>query len=383
MNNTIKVSVVVPVYINEKYINECLDSLINQNLHDIEIICVNDGSTDNTLHVLNTYAKNDSRIQIINQKNSGPGSARNVGIRKAKGKYLYFVDSDDRIEADCLKILYYLSEKNNSEMCLVGVNAFDDKKNSFYPYMNFSTNSFKKGALIHKEKKDFFSLLFFRTAPFFYFYKRDFFIKNSLFFNEDYLLGEDVLTSFKAKLKVTYFSVCNSDLYHYRINQINSITSSMNNKKIDDLFSYMKDIRKLLLEENKWRIYKKYYYDYCSFNFFSYYRVSEKKYFLNKLVQFNKELSLIDDDIIFFIDRKTIEQFFAETRENTEPYDIRYLSFYVKKIINYSFLNISCSLSRCFIKISVCKKNLFAYYRGIRKTQIFLAGIRIYKKTFF
>lgn len=383
MSNNIKVSIVIPVFNNEKCIKDCLDSVLNQTLRDIQIICVNDGSTDNTLTVLNSYSKKDSRILILNQENSGPGAARNAGIRVADGKYLYFVDSDDKIENDCLETLFNLSEKNNTEMCLVGVNAFDDKTNSYFPYMNFSTKNFKKGELIHKDKKKFLDMLFFRTGGCFYFYKKIFFVENNLFFNEEYLLGEDVLTSLKAKLKVPFFSVCNSDLYHYKVNQDNSITSSFDNKKIDNLFSYLKDIYKFLIEENKWEKYKKYYYDYCSFSIFSYFLVSEKKYFLDKLIKFNKELSLIDNNVMLFSDRKIIEQYIVGTEDISESYDLRYLSFYAKSVINTPLINVWCSLSRRFIKISIFKKNIFTSYMGIRKKAIYLLGRRIYKKTLF
>ncbi len=90
-----KVSIIVPVYNVEKYLSTCLDSLINQTLKDIEIICINDGSTDNSLNILNEYAQKDTRIIVINKENSGPGSCRNLGIEKATGEYIQFVDSDD------------------------------------------------------------------------------------------------------------------------------------------------------------------------------------------------------------------------------------------------------------------------------------------------
>ena len=86
-----KVSVIIPVYNVEKYLRECLDSVINQTLSDIEIICINDGSTDNSLEILKEYAENDSRIKIITQENQGQGVARNNAIEAAQGEYLVFV----------------------------------------------------------------------------------------------------------------------------------------------------------------------------------------------------------------------------------------------------------------------------------------------------
>lgn len=84
-----KVSVIIPVYNTEKYLRECLDSVINQTLKDIEIICVNDGSTDNSINILNEYKQNDSRIKVLNIKNSGPSIARNLGLNIANGSLIY------------------------------------------------------------------------------------------------------------------------------------------------------------------------------------------------------------------------------------------------------------------------------------------------------
>ena len=101
-----KVSVVIPVYNVEKYLRECLDSVINQTLKDIEIVCVNDGSTDSSLDILNEYAYKDNRIKIIDKKNTGYGHSMNVGIDNATGEYLGIVEPDDYIELDMYETLY-------------------------------------------------------------------------------------------------------------------------------------------------------------------------------------------------------------------------------------------------------------------------------------
>ena len=88
--NKVKVSVILPVYNQEKYLETAINSLRNQSLKDIEIICVNDGSTDNSLNILNDYVQKDARIKLINQKNQGPGAARNTGLKAAKGEYIAF-----------------------------------------------------------------------------------------------------------------------------------------------------------------------------------------------------------------------------------------------------------------------------------------------------
>ena len=93
-----KISVIIPVYNSEKYLNECINSIINQSLKEIEIICINDGSYDNSLNILNYYKKIDNRIIIINQKNKGVNSARNSGLKIAKGEFILFFDSDDQLK---------------------------------------------------------------------------------------------------------------------------------------------------------------------------------------------------------------------------------------------------------------------------------------------
>lgn len=112
----VKVSVILPIYNVEKYLPKCLDSLIAQTLKDIEIICVNDESTDNSLKILEDYATNDNRINIINQKNVGPGISRNNGIMKARGEYIAFCDPDDWIEANAYEKLYNIAKDNNADL---------------------------------------------------------------------------------------------------------------------------------------------------------------------------------------------------------------------------------------------------------------------------
>lgn len=116
-----KVSIIVPVYNVEKYLRKCLDSLINQTLKDIEIICINDGSTDKSLEILEEYKNRDSRIILLNQENSGQSVARNRGIEIAKGEYLGFVDPDDWIDLDYYEKLYNAASTNNTDIAVGGI----------------------------------------------------------------------------------------------------------------------------------------------------------------------------------------------------------------------------------------------------------------------
>lgn len=105
------VSVIVPVFNTEKYLKKCIESILNQSLRNIEIIFIDDGSTDNSLTIIEEYAKKDKRIKIISKLNEGQGIARNMGITEACGQYIAFIDSDDFVEKDMLEKLYNTSKK--------------------------------------------------------------------------------------------------------------------------------------------------------------------------------------------------------------------------------------------------------------------------------
>ena len=115
----VKVSVIIPVYNVEDYLKECLDSVLSQTLKDIEVICVDDCSTDDSLKILQEYANNDDRIKIIkNEKNSGQGFSRNEGIKKATGEYIGFVDSDDFIDLNLFEISFKKAKKLDLDVLL-------------------------------------------------------------------------------------------------------------------------------------------------------------------------------------------------------------------------------------------------------------------------
>ncbi|MCL2082038.1 MAG: glycosyltransferase [Oscillospiraceae bacterium] len=122
----IKVSVVIPCYNAERYLCECLDSVAGQTLREIEIICIDDGSTDGTLSILGEYQKKDSRIVVLKQKNLYAGVARNRGIDESKGKYLIFWDADDFFEPDALEQMYDQCQADNADICVCSFRVYDD-----------------------------------------------------------------------------------------------------------------------------------------------------------------------------------------------------------------------------------------------------------------
>lgn len=124
----VKISVIIPVYNNEKYLKECLDSVCTQTLADIEVICINDGSTDSSLDILNEYSK-DGRVVVIDQKNQGPSIARNMGLDIAKGEYIAFLDADDiYIGNDSLEMMYNAARKHDADMVSANLSFLTPKR---------------------------------------------------------------------------------------------------------------------------------------------------------------------------------------------------------------------------------------------------------------
>lgn len=122
-----KISVIVPIFNTEKYLKECLDSIINQSLKDIEIICINDGSSDGSRTIVDEYRKKYQNVILIDKKNEGVINARIDGIKRARGEYIGFVDSDDYIEKSMYEKLYNLTKKNNSDVAICSYNFVPNK----------------------------------------------------------------------------------------------------------------------------------------------------------------------------------------------------------------------------------------------------------------
>ena len=212
-----KISIVIPIYNSEKYINKCLDSICNQSLSQIEIICVNDGSTDLSRDIINKKSEKDQRIVIINQKNKGVCAARKLGILNSSAQHIYFIDSDDYIEIDCLKNIYKIAIIEDADIVISGESYnFDDincvkKKLLECNYRN---------SLSDLEKCKLFVI---NTGVCNKLYKKELLIKALPYYENTGCDGEDaqlsLYTLFFAK-KVTYF---NDDKYYYRITY-NSLT---------------------------------------------------------------------------------------------------------------------------------------------------------------
>jgi len=260
-----KISVIIPVYNVEKYLRQCLDSVVNQTLKDIEIICVNDGSTDNSQQILEEYAKKDKRIKLINQENQGQSVARNVGIKVSSGEFVSFIDSDDLLPTnDILEILYNKAVENNVKIC---GGEFSDFSNSSYDYKQDYESTLFDGYLFERdgviEYKDFqFDYGFAR-----FIYNREFLRQNNIYF-PSYTRYEDPPFLVKSMILAGKFYAVHKISYGYRMGHKEV---KFSNKNINDLFcglldnlEYAKKYQLKTLEEyTKSRFFQ--HYDMCSY----------------------------------------------------------------------------------------------------------------------
>ena len=155
-----KISVIVPVYNVEKYLRKCLDTIISQTFSDIEIICVNDGSTDNSRKILEEYKNKDYRIVIVDKKNGGLSSARNAGMKVARGEFISFIDSDDWIDETMLEKLYNSMTTLKTDITICAVHQFDESKQEIDDSCEYFTlghfdESFDNKVFSYKDTKSF------------------------------------------------------------------------------------------------------------------------------------------------------------------------------------------------------------------------------------
>lgn len=212
------VSIIVPVYNAEKYIDKCIDSILNSSLKEIEIILINDGSKDNSGKIIDEYSRKDSRIKVIHQQNSGPAVARNKGIKVATGKYIGFVDSDDTIDSQMYNDLYNIANKNNIQVAMCGYNEINIKDNK-----NIIVKSkLESNKIYYKEEiEEHIIKTFTKDINYGFFslcnkiYLREWLIKSKIEMDEKRVHGEDWLFNINVFLQVNSFICTDKALYNY------------------------------------------------------------------------------------------------------------------------------------------------------------------------
>ena len=232
-----KVSVIVPVYNVEKYIDKCLNSLVNQTLEDIEIIVVNDGSPDNSQEIIDKYVKDyPNKVKSYIKENGGQGSARNYGLKYATGEYVGYVDSDDYVNLDMYEKMYKCAKTTKSDVVICGNNVISIE-----------------GALIKEESAIIYSdtkldILFGKMAVWNKLYKKDFLVKKNIEFRSK-VWYEDIDFTVKVLFDDIKISFINENLYNYLLRPGSTMNNSNVSKNLDILLAFDEMIK--YLKNNK------------------------------------------------------------------------------------------------------------------------------------
>lgn len=246
-----KVSIIVPVYNVEKYLPQCLESILNQTLQDIEIICIDDSSTDGSLAVLQDYAQRDNRIIVLQQPNAGAGIARNTGMHIARGEYLAILDSDDFFELDMLEKSYLKCKEDHADICVFRSNRYDtqNKKWEEIPW------TIKQRYLPEKTPfcaRDIYPYIFqiFNGWAWDKLYRREF-IENSKLQFQGLRTTNDAFFVFMANIQAETITIVDEVLAHHRVNTKTSL-SVTREKSWDCCWQAVSAIQKELQKRNQY-----------------------------------------------------------------------------------------------------------------------------------
>lgn len=251
------VSIIVPIYNGEKYLIKCLDSLSNQTLRNIEIICVNDGSTDDTGIILDKYSSKDSRIKVISTANNGQGFARNIALKEANGEYVAFVDSDDWIELNALELLFSNAKSNNLDLLFFQMVNYMDVSGNLVETDLYNHSCFDKNNIIdnvtfnYTDTKEF--LFEIPVCPVSKLYKKEFLNSFDLKFPEG-MFFEDNVFFYNVYFQCDKAGFLKKQLYYRRRHQ-DSVTQTFDEKKFD-IIKAANGILDVFLFHGEYEIYK-------------------------------------------------------------------------------------------------------------------------------
>lgn len=218
INAEIKISVIVPIYNACKHLRPALDSILAQTFKEIEIICVDDGSTDTSLDMLKIYQKMDNRIRIITETNAGPGHARNNGLKRARGKYVAFLDADDFFEPEMLEKLYNLAEENDLDIAITRYDIYDNKKGKFTANIESEHGKiFDGGAVTSKNEYPDYILESTTGAAWNKLFKKSFILEKNISFTTEAMIFEDVYFTVSALAFAERVARLPDVLVHHRI----------------------------------------------------------------------------------------------------------------------------------------------------------------------
>ncbi len=277
MEEEIKVSLIIPVYNVEKYLYRCLFTAVNQTLEDIEIIVINDGSTDNSLEIIKLFALCDRRIKIVDQANHGLSYARNIGISMARGKYIAFMDSDDFASTNFLEKMYVKAEKEEAQIVICNYKRVRESSKKIY--MSPRKRIGAATALTSEEAlKALLMDLKINNYVWDKLYRRELFADHEIRFpvGASY---EDLATTYKLFFYAKKI-VCINDCLYYYLNRSTSITKSFQIKHADDIVQALSGMQEFLRQNGVFDSYEKEYRFLCSKN---------KNFLIAKNVKQNKK----------------------------------------------------------------------------------------------
>lgn len=252
--NSILVSIIIPICNSEKYLRDCLDSLISQSLQEIEILCIENGSEDNSEKIIDEYSSRDGRIKKIICPKSNAGKARNYGLQKAQGDYVAFLDADDFAKQDMLETSYQAALKNNSDVTVFEFDLYDDaskkKITQKLGIQNIEKFPIDKGFSPASVKDDLFS---FSNCPWNKLFKRSFINNNKISFQE-IARANDVYFSYISLALAKKICIVDKALVYYRINNKDSLQSTKDMTPLAFLQAYTATKNSL----EKYDLYKKF-----------------------------------------------------------------------------------------------------------------------------
>ncbi|MDD2293611.1 MAG: glycosyltransferase [Bacteroidales bacterium] len=230
----VKVSVVIPVYDTEKYIEECLLSITNQTLKEIEILVVDGGSKDKGVDIVRGIAANDSRITILKQPGKGLSGARNTGIKAAEGKYLYFIDSDDYLDLDTLELCYEKAEKDNLDFLFFDAQCFKDEGTTSTFWMDYHRAGYVEDKVYTGREliEQLIAIGRYRASACMNFINRQFFEDAGLSFNTN-IMHEDELCTAMLYMEGKRVGRIARDFYQRRVRDSSIMTTSFADENIN------------------------------------------------------------------------------------------------------------------------------------------------------
>jgi glycosyltransferase involved in cell wall biosynthesis len=264
----IAVSVIIPVYNAESFLRACLESIVSQTLHDLEIICVDDSSTDKSLEILKEFEKVDTRVRVITQKHEGAGAARNKGLRIASGKYLSFLDADDYFERDMLEKMFLDAERYTSDIVICRTSMFSDEAPQPAPDEH-SVRFLKAGHAYTQSDLQDRAFHFCVGWPWDKLFRRTFILEHGLEF-QHLMSTNDAYFVYVALLLARSLSFVDSYLVYHRIGNAGSI-ENRRDSTWSNAFSALDSIEQRLRQEDLYERYEGAFlgwaYDFCLWNF--------------------------------------------------------------------------------------------------------------------